>query len=101
MKYEFDATTWEYGGQASWFFVTVPKDISVDIKEVAGPLKRGFGSVRVIAKIGITTWHTSIFPDSKTGCYFLPLKKEVRRAENIDSDSVFRVHLEIADHSRN
>ncbi len=95
MKYEFEAKTWEYGGQSSWFFVTVPKHISDDVKEVAGPLRRGFGSVRVGVTIGCTTWHTSIFPDSKTGCYFMPLKKEVRKAENIDTTSVLTVRLEI------
>ena len=86
---------WEYGGQASWFFVTVPNDVSKDIKEVSGTLKRGFGSVRVSATIGATTWLTSIFPDSKTGCYFLPVKKEVRIAENIDTASQLEVKLAI------
>ena len=96
MKYEFEATTWEYGGQSSWFFVTVPKHISEDIKEVSGPLKRGFGSVRVAVVVGGSAWQTSVFPDSKTGCYILPLKKEVRKAEHIDTTSVFAVELEIA-----
>ncbi len=95
MKYEFEATTWEYGGQASWFFVTVPKHISEDIKEVSGPLKRGFGSVRVVATVGGSTWQTSVFPDGKTGCYLLPLKKEIRKAEHIDTASVFSAGLEI------
>jgi hypothetical protein len=95
MKYEFEATTWEYGGQASWFFVTVPKHISEDIKEVSGPYKRGFGSVRVVVTVGASRWQTSVFPDSKTGCYLLPLKKEVRKAENIDATSVFAVRLDI------
>ena len=38
---------------------------------------RGFGSVRVEARIGDVTWRTSVFP-LNSGGYLLPVKAEVR-----------------------
>ncbi len=52
-------------------------------------MRRGFGSVRVEATIGKTSWKTSIFPDSRSGTYLLPLKASVRRAEDlVDGDEI-------------
>ena len=42
-----------------------------------------FGSVRVEASVGATTWRTSVFPDKVRG-YVLPVKAAVRRAEGLD-----------------
>lgn len=84
---------WEYEGPAAWFFVSLPEDVADKIeRETHGP-RRGFGSVRVEAKIGSTTWNTSIFPDRKRGTYLLPVKKEVRRAEGLEAGSMARLEL--------
>lgn len=77
-KFSFTATVWQYPGHAAWHFVTLPQDYADEIKIIAAPFTRGFGSVRVEAKIGKTTWKTSIFPDAISGSYFLPIKKAVR-----------------------
>lgn len=45
--------------------------------------RRGFGSVKVTARIGESEWQTSLFPQ-KTGGWFLPVKKPVRLAEQLD-----------------
>ena len=79
----FSADLWRWEAQEAWFFVTVPADESALIRERPRP-PRGFGSVRVRATIGSTTWQTSIFPDSTRGAYVLPVKKAVRRAEDLE-----------------
>ena len=96
-SYIFEATVWLWQGDApaSWHFVTIPEEISDDIKDSHFGPRRGFGSIKVNATIGSTKWNTSIFPDSKTGCYLLPLKKKVREAEEIEFDSEVRVQLSI------
>ena len=55
--------------QGSWHFVTIPADQAIEIKLQAMAERRGFGSVRVVARIGPSTssgqaveWRTSIFP---------------------------------------
>lgn len=65
------------------------------MKKVAGSSRRGWGSVRVEATIGTTTWTTSVFPDAKTGSFLLPIKKEVRNAEGIGEGDRVRFTLTI------
>jgi hypothetical protein len=49
---------------------------------VASLVTYGWGVIPVSARIGRTTWTTSLFP--KDGGYLLPVKAVVRRAERID-----------------
>lgn len=74
---------WVYQGPAAWHFVTIPKKQSADIKKRFGANARGWGSLRVAATVGKTTWASSIFPDKKSGTYLLPLKLEVRKKEGL------------------
>lgn len=92
---EFDAVLWEWESSpegTAWVFITVPEDETEEIRLRSGP-PRGFGSVRVEATIGATTWRTSVFPDSRG--FALPLKKAVRRAESLDLGDSARVTLEL------
>jgi hypothetical protein len=81
--YEFEAELWEWEARPGTYFVTVPAGESEDLRLESGP-PRGFGSVRVEATVGTTTWRTSVFPDATTGCFVLPMKHEVRRAAGLD-----------------
>jgi hypothetical protein len=92
----FSAALWEYGGDASWFFVSLPEAVADEIADLADPggrPRRGFGSVRVEVTIGSTTWRTSVFPDSKRGTYVLPVKAAVRRSEGLDGGSRCEIAL--------
>lgn len=90
MKYTFIAKLWEYNGEGAWHFITVPVEYTEEIKLLTSGVKTGFGSVKVEAVIGKSTWATSIFPDfNNTGAYLLPVKKSIRSDEKIqDGDSV-------------
>ncbi len=81
--YNFTAPIWLYQGKSAWFFITVPAQESASIKFFNSHPRRGWGSVRVKVKIGETEWKTSVFPDSKTKTYLLPLKAEIHKKENI------------------
>lgn len=97
MIYLFDAELWLWDARQNdaWTFVNLPQEASAEIREVAGAVPRGFGSVRVTATIGSTTWKTSIFPDAKAGVYVLPLKKAVRTAEKIEAGDTTTVKVEL------
>ena len=75
-------------------FVSVPVEDAEEIREEV-PNRRGFGSIRVAVQVGDTRWKTSIFPDSKTGTFVLPVKKDVRKAESIDIGDEAEFDLEI------
>lgn len=98
MIIEFDGEIfrWDARDDSSWFFTAVPPDLSEMVREIPRPF-RGFGSVRVRARIGGSEWTTSIFPDSKMGAYVLPLKKAIRDAESLVDGGPVSVHLEVLD----
>lgn len=96
--YRFEAELWEYDGQGAWHFVTVPAELSEDLRTDAGP-RRGFGSVRVRATVGGSTWSTSVFP-SKDGPFVLPVKKAVRLAEDLEAGDSVAVELLVDERAR-
>ena len=75
-------------------FLSVPEDISDDIRAHAMAAPRGFGSVRVEASIDDVTWRTSVFP-VKSGGYFLPVKIAVCREAGIAAGDDVAVTLEL------
>ena len=89
-KFSVTAKIWLYPAEnASWHFITIPKDITLRIREIKPKTPRGWGSVRVSAKIGKTLWDTSIFPDTRSDTYILPVKASVRHAEGLfEGDTV-------------
>jgi Domain of unknown function (DUF1905) len=98
VKVVFDAELWLWDARRteSWTFVSLPAVESEEIRDLAGGLRRGFGSVRVRASIGSTTWTTSIFPASQAG-YVLPVKRQVRVAESLDVGDMAAVTVELID----
>ncbi|MEV4533430.1 DUF1905 domain-containing protein [Asanoa sp. NPDC049518] len=99
MKFSFDAELWAWEARRddSWVFVTLPAEASAEIRDRTGGTRRGFGSVRVKVAIGSSVWRTSVFPDSASGSYVLPLKRAVRRAERLDTGDVATVSVEVVD----
>jgi len=95
VEFEGDVFRWDARTEA-WFFVGVPAELSADIREIPR-VPRGFGSVRVVVRIGGSSWRTSIFPDAGRGEYVVPLKRAVRDAESIAEGDVIRVRLEVLD----
>jgi hypothetical protein len=95
--FDFTADLWRYAGDAAWYFVTLPHDVADDIDEITVDRRRGFGSVRVEVTVGSTTWRTSIFPDTKSESFLLPVKQAVRRAEGLDAGSPVAVLLVVVD----
>jgi hypothetical protein len=85
--YKLSAKLWLYPATAAnWHFLTINKQVSDAIKDQTKGLRKGFGSVPVTVTIGNTTWETSIFPDSKSGTFLLPIKAKVRRDEDLYVD---------------
>jgi hypothetical protein len=89
----FDAPVVLSDSMGSWHFAVVPADLSDEIKARIDHARPGFGSIRVDVTIGDTSWQTSIFPDSKSGSYLLPVKAPVRKAEQISAGDVVTVEL--------
>ena len=94
--YRFTASLWLYPGMTgNWHFITVPKEVTEDIADRYAEKKRGWGSLRVSTTIGKSTWESSIFPDKKSGCFVLPVKAAVRKAEDLYAKQPTNVALRV------
>jgi hypothetical protein len=97
VTFEAQLWTWDARRVDTWVFVSLPAEPSEHIRELTADRPRGFGSVRVRATVGTTTWRTSIFPDAASGCYVLPVKRAVRTAESVEPGDTATVTVEIVD----
>jgi hypothetical protein len=93
MNIEFSGKIWYWRGPAPWRFVTVPAEQSSDLKAIAGLVTYGWGMIPVYARIGKTEWKTSLFP--KDGCYIVPIKTSVQKAENLQEGDQVTVQLNV------
>ena len=97
MKYEFSSEIYLWNAQDAWHFVSLPLDISQEIREVSSILRRGFGSVRVKVTCGSSIWSTSVFPDSDLGCFVLPLKAQIRKEQGLKAGDTASFLIELVD----
>ncbi len=85
-EYRLKSKIWLYPGMSGWHFLSVPKKESADIKAAHKTPRRGWGAIAVTVTINTTSWDTSIFPDSYSGCFLLPLKNAIRKKESLMED---------------
>lgn len=98
LEFSFTEKCWLWQGKGAWHFITVPTIHSEEIKFFTNnhfAKRRGWGAVRVTARIGNSEWQTSIFPSISLNAYILPLKQEIRKKEKIVVDSTVQVLLNI------
>nr|WP_240511241.1 DUF1905 domain-containing protein [Novosphingobium panipatense] len=91
-------------GSGTWHFLTIDGAAGDALSGTAIMRKlegsaRGFGSLKVRARIGATSFATSVFPsksgDGSTGqVWLLPVKAAVRRAESLAEGDEVEVSLE-------
>ncbi len=86
-------------GTGSWHFVTVDGAAGESLSGTAlmRRMERslgGFGSLKVTATIGGSTFKTSVFPSKEQG-WLLPVKVSVRKAEGLGEGDAVDVMLEL------
>ena len=90
MEWVFDGEIIEWRGPAPFYFVAMSESDSAELKEEARSLIY-WGQVPVDVVIGGTEFRTALFP--RDGCYLVPLKDAVRKAEGIGEGDVVAVAL--------
>jgi hypothetical protein len=93
---EFTAPLWRWEARREyWTFVSLPPEVTEEVRELAGDLPRGFGAVRAHVRVGTRQWWTSVFPQNADGQYVLPIKKSVRTAAGLDLGDEVSVWLQL------
>jgi len=93
VQFEFTGEMWPWRGPAPYHFVTVPDEVSSELRALSSLVSYGWGVIPVGARIGETDWETSLFP--KDGRYALPIKHAVRSAEDLTDGDEVRVELTV------
>lgn len=89
---------WTGGTNGTWHFLTIDGAAGEALSGTAlmrrlEGMSRGFGSLKVRAAIGDSTFATSVFPSRSEG-WLLPVKAAVRKAEDLAEGDAVTVVLE-------
>ena len=84
---------------AAWHFVTIDGEagealVATALMQRMEGLSRGFGSIKVTATIGESSFKTSVFPSNELG-WLLPVMASVRKAEGVGEGDEVAVVLEV------
>lgn len=98
-QFRFTSSLWAHdiGG---WRFLTLPTTVTEGLRDEVPPTGPGFGSIRVTVTLGSSTWDTSVFPDKASGSFVLPVKKDVRRANQLLAGDAVDVALRVRNRPR-
>jgi hypothetical protein len=94
VSWTFTTTLWAHDSFAGWAFISLPPEVADEVSLLGGP-PRGFGSVPVEVRIGLSTWRTSVFPDADG--YVMPVKGPVRRREGVEVGDTTQVDLRLVE----
>ena len=78
MENTFTAKIERYDMPGGWHFVPVPSELSIQFEYLA----LHFGFIAITAKVGGTTWPTSLLPGGNKR-YFIALPAKVRAKEKL------------------
>jgi hypothetical protein len=92
-QFRFASSLWAHHASGGWHFVTLPTAVADELRDVVPPAGSGFGSIRVTITVGASTWDTSVFPDKTTGSFVLPVKRDVRRTNQLVAGDTVQVLL--------
>jgi hypothetical protein len=90
---EFSGEIWFWRGPSPWHFITVPDAQCAELEAASSIVSYGWGMIPVTARIGATSWPTSLWP--KDGGYIVPIKTTVRRAEGLEPGDTATVVLSV------
>ena len=89
IEYQFNGTIWQYSTlKGSCYFVSLPMEITEEIRENLKWQEEGWGRLKATAKINHTEWETAIWFDTKMKTYLLPLKADIRRKEDLEIGNI-------------
>ena len=82
--YEITADVWRSSdGPGERYFVTLPDDVALAVREKFGGSHQAVGSLPVSVALGHSIWSTSLYAEQNSTSYVIPIKDDVRRRERV------------------
>ena len=95
IRYTFSGKLWKSAGQAGWYFISLPSEISKEIRENLKWQEEGWGRMKATATIEKEEWETAIWFDKKQDTYLLPIKADIRKKLKLKIDQTRAVSIAI------
>lgn len=93
IKYSFSGKLWKDKSSGGWVFITIPKNISKEIRENLKCQEEGWGRMKASASIKEIKWNTAIWYDTKMNTYLLPIKSDIRKKACLELDDEVLVSI--------
>lgn len=93
IRYQFPTKMWRHNATGGWFFASVPKIISKEIREHFKWQEEGWGRLKASAQIEALKWETAIWFDTKKNTYLLPIKADIRKKLNLEINKDFEITI--------
>ena len=96
VQYAFSARVYQYASSkemCGWTFVSIPQELSAEIRKNFKSLEEGWGRMKATAKLGNSEWQTAIWFDTKQNTYLLPLKAKIRKQEKVVLDETVQMMI--------
>ena len=90
--FDFKASVWQHNG-GGWFFVSLPEELSNEIRENLQWQEEGWGRMKAKAECNEVNWETAIWYDTKHKTYILPLKADVRKKAKLSPNDEVEVSI--------
>ncbi len=95
INYKFSANLWKDTSSGGWVFVSLPKNISKEIRDNLKWQEEGWGRMKASASIKNVEWDTAIWFDTKTDTYLLPVKAVIRKKAHLELNDLINVSISI------
>ena len=93
LQFKFLAKLWQVSSKGGWFFVSLPKEVSEEIRANFKKFQEGWGRLKVKAEVENEQWETAIWYDRKAITYLLPIKLEIRKKYKLVSEQIIQIIL--------
>ena len=95
IKYQFSSKLWRNSSEGGWYFITIPKEVSKEIRSNLKWQEEGWGRMKALAIIEDLTWNSSIWLDTKSDCYLLPVKSEIRKKLSLKEEDLVKMSIRV------
>jgi len=95
ISYQFRAKLWQHQAEGRCHFVSLPEEISIEIRTHHQQFEEGWGRLNAKVELNEYAWETAIWYDTKRTTYLLPIKAAIRKKNILKIDELLDLKIKI------